>query len=256
MAALGRYFFTFLNSASMTTAILSALPEEQAGLLALLSQVRTSQRAGREFHQGLLHGKPVILALSRIGKVAAATTATALVEHFGAERIIFTGVAGGLAAQVQVGDLVVGAHYLQHDMDASPLFARYEVPLYGLARFAADTALHASVLIAARAAFPWASGLKAIKIHTGLIASGDRFVCSAAQAAALRGALPDALCVEMEGAAVAQVCHDYAVPYVAVRTISDRADATAHIDFPAFVRDVAGPYAVKLVDALLRSDFY
>jgi adenosylhomocysteine nucleosidase len=236
----------------MTTAILSALPEEQAGVLGLLDQPKCIQRAGREFWCGMLHKRPVVLALSKVGKVAAATTATALIEHFGVRSIVFTGVAGGLAPHVQVGDVVIGTQYVQHDMDATPLFARYEVPLYGRSRFDADTELAASVLEAARALFLEANGSKQTHIHQGLIVSGDCFIHSAADVQVLRVALSDALCVEMEGAAVAQVCYDYQIPFVAVRTISDRADDNAHLDFQQFVSDVAGPYAVRLVDALMR----
>jgi adenosylhomocysteine nucleosidase len=237
----------------LTTAILSALPEEQAGLLALLQNPERSVRAGREFWQGNMHGKPVVLALSRIGKVAAATTATVLIEHFGANQILFTGVAGGLAPHVQVGDVVLGTHYIQHDMDASPLFPRYEVPSYGLQQFAADEAMLASVLKAAQQIKSGSHTANAFQIHQGLIASGDRFVSSSIEAKTLREALPNALCVEMEGAAVAHVCYDYNIPFVAVRTVSDRADDTAHLDFASFIHDVAGPYAVGLVSAWLRA---
>jgi adenosylhomocysteine nucleosidase len=236
----------------MTTAILSALPEEQAGVLALLNTPQRIGHAGREFWQGTVHGQSVVLALSRIGKVAAATTATALIERFHVQRMVFTGVAGGLAEHVRVGDTVVGTQYLQHDFDASPLFARYEIPGYGRTRFDADQPFFATVFEAACAPFHWPAGLKDTKIHRGLIASGDRFVSSATEAKALRMAIPEALCVEMEGAAVAQVCHDYGIPFVAVRTISDRADDTAHTDFAQFVSEVAGPYAVRLVDALMH----
>jgi adenosylhomocysteine nucleosidase len=233
-------------------AILSALPEEQAGLLALLQSPLRSVRAGREFWQGTVHGHALVLALSRIGKVAAATTATLLIEHFGVSAIVFTGVAGGLASQVRVGDVVVGTQYLQHDMDASPLFARYEVPLYGLQRFNVDPALHAQLATAANTLAVSLRPSQQIQVHQGLILSGDRFVSSAAEVTALRSALPDGLCVEMEGAAVAQVCWDYQVPFAAVRTISDRADDSAHIDFPLFVRDVAGPYAVQCISTWLE----
>jgi adenosylhomocysteine nucleosidase len=236
----------------MTTAILSALPEEQAGVLALLQSPQCTVHAGREFWHGTVHGKSVVLALSRIGKVAAATTATALIERFKVQRMVFTGVAGGLAPQVHVADVVVGTQYLQHDFDASPLFARYEIPGYGRAWFAADAHLVAIISEAATAEFHCVSGQNGIKIHAGLIASGDRFVSSATEVQSLCLALPDALCVEMEGAAVAQVCHDYGVPFAAVRTISDRADDTAHLDFAQFVCEVAGPYAVRLVDALMH----
>ncbi len=91
----------------MSIAILSALPEEQHGLSQALTHVRHMQRAGRQFTLGKLHGRDVVLALSGIGKVAAATTTTALIEHFGAQRLVFTGVAGGLGEQVRVGDVVV-----------------------------------------------------------------------------------------------------------------------------------------------------
>ncbi|MGH8832694.1 MAG: 5'-methylthioadenosine/adenosylhomocysteine nucleosidase, partial [Polaromonas sp.] len=98
------------------TAILSALPQEQHGLLELLRQPCRVTHAGRDFWQGDLHGQPVVLALSKIGKVAAATTATALIERFGVRRIVFTGVAGGLGEGVKVGDVVVATDFVQHDL--------------------------------------------------------------------------------------------------------------------------------------------
>ena len=236
----------------MTTAIISALPEEQAGMLALLSNHERLTHAGWALEQGLIHGKPVILALAGVGKVAASSTATMLIERFGVQRIIFTGVAGAVSEAVNVGDVVVGAEYLQHDMDASPLFPRYEIPYTGITRFAGDTQLIAMLLEALRADSMPATGSKSLKIHQGLILSGDRFVSSAAEVQALRLSQHDALCVEMEGAAVAQVCHSYRIPFAAVRSISDKADDSAHVDFPKFVSEVAGPIAVRLVDALMQ----
>ena len=238
----------------MTTAILSALAEEQQGLLDLLQGARRVQRAGRDFWSGALHGQPVVLALSRIGKVAAATTTTTLIEAFGAQRLVFTGVAGGLAHGVQVGDVVVAQEFVQHDMDASPLFPRYQIPLYDRERFACDTDLSQALLRATRAGLQQL-GLDAA-VHHGLVASGDRFVSAAEEARALHAALSGAghppLAVEMEGAAVAQVCHDYGIPFAAMRTISDRADDTAHVDFPRFVTQVASRYALAILDEFVR----
>jgi adenosylhomocysteine nucleosidase len=238
----------------MTTAILSALAEEQQGLLELLHQPRRVERAGRAFWQGELQGQPVVLALSRIGKVAAATTATTLIEAFGAQRLVFTGVAGGIAPGVQVGDVVVASEFVQHDMDASPLFPRYQVPLYGRERFACDEVLTGALIAATR------SGLQHLRLraelHHGLVASGDRFVSAAQEARNLHAALSEAghapLAVEMEGAAVAQVCHDYGLPFAAMRTISDRADDTAHVDFPKFVSEVASRYALTILNEFMR----
>ena len=237
------------------TAILSALSQEQHGLIALLQQPHKVTHAGRDFWQGDLHGQPVVLGLSKIGKVAAATTSAALIERFGVGRIVFTGVAGGLGAGVNVGDVVVATDFVQHDMDASPLFARYEVPLYGQTRFAGDAALSALLFQAAGRALASAVGVPGARVHQGLIASGDRFVSGADESAALRAALAHAghevLAVEMEGAAVAQVCHDYGVAFAAVRTISDRADDSAHVDFPSFVDQVASRYARAMIEQLL-----
>jgi adenosylhomocysteine nucleosidase len=244
-------------------AILSALAEEQRGLLALLGQRQDIRHAGRDFALGELHGHSVVLALSRIGKVAAAITATALIEQFGVARIVFTGVAGGLAPGVQVGDVVVASGFVQHDMDASPIFPRYELPLYGRSLIPCDAALSDLLFAAAQvhrakvdAGLDVSSGGVAHRVHRGLIASGDRFVCAAAEATALRSALRaaghEALAVEMEGAAVAQVCLDYGVPFAAVRTISDRADDQAHGDFALFVQTVASRYADHMVQALLE----
>ena len=247
----------------MTTAIVSALAAEQQGLIGLLADPQSVQHAGREFWTGTLHGQPVVLALSRIGKVAAATTATALIERFGVRRIVFTGVAGGLGPGVKVGDVVVASHFLQHDMDASPLFPRHEVPLYGCSEFAGDANLNAMLLIAVNQVLMRISGLfdektrlehglDGARVHQGLVISGDRFVATSAESRALQAALPNALAVEMEGAAVAQVCHDYDLPFAAVRTISDRADDAAHVDFPRFVSAVASVYALAIIQDFLK----
>jgi adenosylhomocysteine nucleosidase len=229
----------------MRTAIVGAMQEELAAVLALMHGAQRHVVAGRTFWAGELHGRDVVAVLARIGKVAAATTATLLIERFETERVVFTGVAGGLGAGVRVGDVVVASAFVQHDMDASPLFPRHEVPLYGQSRFAADPALRAALVQAARRALPQA------RVHEGLVASGDRFVSSAAEARALVQALPEVLAVEMEGAAFAQVCHDFGVPFAAVRTVSDRADDAAHGDFLAFIRTVASPHSAAIVQALL-----
>ena len=251
------------STAPTPIAILSALLQEQQGLMELLHQPRKVTHAGRDFWLGDLHGRPVVLVLSKIGKVAAATTATALIERFGVRRMVFTGVAGGLGQEVNVGDVVVASDFVQHDLDASPLFPRYEVPLYGRSRFEGDAALTALLFNAASAALAGggdggaSAAFPGARVHKGLIASGDRFVSGAGESRGLHSALMDAghevLAVEMEGAAVAQVCHDYGVSFAAVRTISDRADDSAHVDFPRFVEEVASRYAHAIMERLLVS---
>lgn len=227
------------------TAIVSAMHEELSSVLALMPDEHKVTVAGRDFYDGHLHGREVVAVLSRIGKVAAATTASILIERFRVDRIVFTGVAGGLAPGVNRGDVVLAEAFLQHDLDASPIFPRWEVPLYGTDRFATDAPLTQELAQAVSRALP------GTHVHRGLVVSGDRFVATSAESRAIQQVLPDALAVEMEGAAIAQVCADFGVPFAAVRTISDRADDEAHGDFVSFIREVASRHSAAIVEALL-----
>jgi adenosylhomocysteine nucleosidase len=244
-------------------AVISAVHEELAEILALMPDERVQRVAGREFWLGHLQGHEVVAVLSGIGKVAGATTAAILHERFAPQYVLFTGVAGGLALGWEGGVVVVGTLCLQHDFRAAPRFPRWEVPGTGVSRFAADAVLVQVLTEAARDAVTWlpklvsaetlrALGLHRPTVHQGLIISGDRFITSAAESQALREALPDALAVDMESAAVAQVCADYGTPFAAVRTASDRADDEAHVDFQAFMRDVARHYSARIVRKALN----
>ncbi len=246
----------------MTLALVSALPEELQAVLDLLPDEQRVVVGQRTFWQGHLHGRTVVAVLSGIGKVAAATTTTVLAERFGASAIVMTGVAGGLGPGVKVGDVVVAGELLQHDMDASPIFPRHEVPGHARSRFATDAVLTGRLVLASQASLrdPYATlgdaavkafGLQAPRIHQGLLVSGDRFVSRTAESRALQAELPDALAVDMESAAVAQVCADFALPFAVVRTISDRADDAAHVDFPRFLTQVASRYSAAIVQRLL-----
>jgi adenosylhomocysteine nucleosidase len=240
-------------------AIVSAMHDELRALMPVLRKPQTVRLAGRDFHHGEIHGHPVVLVLSGIGKVAATTTAVLLMHAFNVRQLVFTGVAGGLHDSVKVGDVVVARQLLQHDMDASPLFPRFEVPLTGRSHFDADAGLADALAAAVQRCLSRADelvsaehrrdlGLGAAALHQGLIVSGDRFVASAVQSNALRALLPEALAVEMEGAAVAQACADFARPFAVLRTVSDRADDNAHVDFTRFIADVASAYTRAIVE--------
>jgi adenosylhomocysteine nucleosidase len=244
-------------------AIVSAMHDELRALMPSLRNARSVALAGREFHQGEIFGHPVVLVLSGIGKVAAAATAVLLMHEFDARQLVFTGVAVGLRRGVEVGDVVVARHLLQHDMDASPLFPRFEVPLTGRSHFDTDADLADGLAAAAQRCLDRVDeligtelrrgfGSDTARLHQGLIVSGDRFVASEAQSNELRAALPEALAVEMEGAAVAQVCADFQRPFAVLRTVSDRADDQAHVDFARFIADVASAYTRAIVEDWLR----
>lgn len=239
-------------------AIVAALHEELSALLALTVRARVERRAGREFHLGRLDGDEVVLVLSGIGKVAAAATTAVLLDGYAVDALLFTGVAGGLGAEVAVGDVVIADELLQHDLDASPLFPRYEVPGTGRSRFAADAGWAGHLAQACAQQLlpngPAHAGVAGpARWHRGLVVSGDRFVSTRAESRALQQALPQALAVEMEGAALAQVCADFARPFAVVRTISDRADDSAPVDFAHFIAEVAAHRSRDIVRAALAA---
>jgi adenosylhomocysteine nucleosidase len=243
----------------MRLGIISALHEEQQGLVEAMHRPYKLMHGMREYVVGPLWEIDAVCVLSRIGKVAAAMTATTLVEKFGVTHILFTGVAGAGDAGIRVGDIVVAETLVQHDMDASPLFPRYEVPLTGLTRFPTDRTMADRLADAAgrflaseltdaidaqeRAVF----ALDAPRVHRGLVGSGDQFVKGHEHVDALGKALPGLLAVEMEGAAVGQVCFELGVPYGVLRTISDNANENAALDFMRFVKSVAARYALNIV---------
>jgi adenosylhomocysteine nucleosidase len=244
-------------------AIVSAMHDELRALLPVLRHRQSVRLAEREFHRGEIHGHPVVLVLSGIGKVAATATTVLLLHEFNARQLVFTGVAGGLRRGVEVGDVVVARQLLQHDMDASPLFPRFEVPLTGRSHFDSDGGLADALGAAARRCLERAGeligtarlcgfGIDTASVHQGLIVSGDRFIASEAQSDELRALLPEALAVEMEGAAVAQVCADFRRPFAVLRTVSDRADANAHVDFTRFIAEVASAYTRAIVEDWLQ----
>ncbi len=240
----------------MRIAIMSAMLEEIEMLLPELGPgAERHSRGQRDYYLGELAGHEVVLVFSRWGKVAASATVTNLITEFDIKTLLFSGVAGGLAHGLKVGDIVVGSELLQHDLDARPLFKEFETPLLGRARFPADPDLSR---LLARSAIEFAAkdlarsvepetlerfGLAAPSVRKGVIVSGDRFISSHADSQDLRERVSDALCVEMEGAAVAQICFEYGVPFGISRVISDSADDSAHIDFLAFVKEVARNYA-------------
>jgi adenosylhomocysteine nucleosidase len=250
----------------MRLGIISALAEEQQGLVEAMQSPYKLIHGQRDYWVGQLWEIDAVCVLSRIGKVAAAMTATMLVEKFGVTHILFTGVAGAGDKSIQVGDIVIAESLVQHDMDASPLFPRFEVPLTGLTHFPADHSLSTRLLDAAyafldedfeaaidpleKAAF----GLTRPRIHRGLIASGDQFVNDRAHINALNADLPGLVAVEMEGAAVAQVCHELGVSCAVIRTISDNANENAATDFLRFVKSVAAQYAYFIVRRFCLQD--
>jgi adenosylhomocysteine nucleosidase len=241
----------------MRIGILGAMPEEIDGLWQALENGTHESIGNRTFHCGVLQGIEVVLVFSRWGKVAAASTVSTLLHKYQVSYVIFTGVAGALQNPIEQGDVVLAQRLIQYDMDARPVMPQYEIPLTGKTYF--ET--HPYLFEQAQQAFhsiknklaPLHPQQKIPQLFVGDIGSGDRFIGTNQAREALLQQLPQLQCIEMEGAAVAQVCHEHQIPFIVLRTISDTANNNAHHDFPAFVTNVAGPYATHWVKALLEN---
>jgi adenosylhomocysteine nucleosidase len=234
--------------------IIAAMPAEITALLVAMRELREVESrviGQREFYSGELFGQQCVVVLAGIGKVAAAISATTLLNSFDVESIVFVGVAGGIAQGIVVGDVVVADTVLQHDLDASPLFPRFEVPLLGVSRFSTSRSLSEGL---ARAAQTYLAGVGKGRMHRGLVISGDQFINSASHVRALRESLPDALAVEMEGAAIGQVADAFGVPFAILRVISDAADGDAGHDFPRFLEEKASEYSLGIVRNFLKEE--
>ncbi len=238
------------------------MPDEIHSVLDSMTDVTTATHGNRTFHKGNLYNKPVVLVFSNWGKVAAAITTTQLIESFKVNKIVFTGVAGALQEHLNIGDVVVGTHLYQHDMDARPLFKQFEIPIIKKTAFKTNATLTLQLKEASQSylksiyknldlSLTSEFGIKNPKTYTGGIASGDQFISSVQKINDLNISLPDALCAEMEGAAVAQVCYDYNIDFGIVRTISDKAKETASIDFQKFAKIVASKYALGILKIFL-----
>jgi len=236
--------------------IISAMQEEIQALLHQLQNVSTTVKGMRTYYTGTLYNKKVILVFSRWGKVASAATTTQLINDFDVNEIIFTGVAGGIIEKLNIGDVVIGKTLYQHDLNASPFYKRLEIPI--LKKKYLKTS-NAPQLIEATNQFlkeynsyitktdAQLFNITNPKIIFGDIASGDQFISSTKKIKKLNKLIPTATCVEMEGAAVAQVCYEYNIPFSIIRIISDKANDNATIDFSKFSNTIASNYALGIL---------
>jgi len=251
----------------MLIGVMGAMGEEVEWMVRHLKKTGEREMGRRIYHQGNLGGADVVLAYSRVGKVSSASTATTLIDVFGVDLILFTGLAGGVRNDLEVGDVVIASELVQYDMDGSalPMFKKFEIPLLGIQRFPVrpeDVALalrHSQNYLDVclwkdvDAALLQEFHLTKPKAVSGLIGSGDQFIASSEKVAELTRELPGLTCLEMEGAAVAQVCYEHGIPVIVMRVISDKADHSAHIDFTKFLEKIASPLSGGIAITLLES---
>lgn len=246
--------------------ILGAMPEEISGIVSLLKDKKEVVKGMRIYYLGTINNVEVVVVFSRWGKVASATTVTHLIVEFGITELIFTGVAGAVNSNLKIGDIVIASGLIQHDLDARPIMNRFEIPLLGKTILCSPTVMldmaieSICELVNSGCLIHLISqkqqdifSLSNPKVVVGQIASGDCFFASDADKQNLLTILPDVLCVEMEGAAVAQVCFEYNIPFVVIRTISDEANENSVVDFKEFVSQVASKFGVEIIKKMIKN---
>ena len=227
----------------MKIAILGAMPEEIEPLLKELNPKKI-EFANNKFYFAEFANHELIIAYSKIGKVNSALTATLMIEKIGAEKLIFTGVAGALKDGFKIGDLLYATKVVQHDLDITAFGHPYgfvpESPIF----VETDENLNKIAVSVAKEL--------GINLKNGIVASGDQFICDEERKSWIEQTF-DASAVEMEGASVAQVCHALHTPFFMLRAISDEAGSKAEFDFDEFMvksAEISAKFALKMVENL------
>ena len=207
--------------------IIGAMSVEVETLKSEMKNLTVTKKAGMEFYDGMLEDLPVVVVQCGVGKVNAAMCAQVLCDCFEVTHLVNTGIAGSLCAELDIGDLVISDDAMYHDFDAQNFgYEMGEVPGMGVLTFTADPEMIRYAEIAAETVNPGHSRI-------GRVASGDLFVAERAAKERII-ANTQALCTEMEGAAIAHVAFRNKVPFVILRAISDKADDSAEMDYPTF----------------------
>lgn len=224
-------------------AIIGAMDEEIELFFKEMQEIKETYKAGITFYTGVLFNQHVVLCKSGVGKVNAAICTQILIDQFKVDYVIFTGVAGGVDPSLNIGDLVISTECQQHDLDASILgFPRGHIPFAEHSIFPADERLISYAVESGKR-------LNDVQVVCGKVISGDQFIANKEQVKALYEEF-HAACVEMEGAAVAQVCFLNQIPFVIIRSLSDKADQSAPVNFQEFTK-LAAKRSYLIVQGML-----
>jgi len=229
----------------MITGIIGAMEIEVAEIKEAMSDISQEEISGIKYYKGKIHGKDVVVAKCGVGKVHAAVCAQTMILKYSPSLIINTGVAGSLNTKLDITDLVISDFVVEHDMDTSGLGDPLGL-ISGLDII--KIPVSSKVVNKIKAA---ASIIEGTNVYVGTIATGDQFICNVEKKNHIVDNF-DALCTEMEGAAIGHVCYLNKIDFCIVRAISDKADGSAHMDFPSFVK-IAAKKSTELIHNYLKS---
>ena len=225
--------------------IIGAMEVEIASLKSAMKVSRMLKKAQMEFLEGELEGCQAVVVRSGIGKVNAAVCTQILVDEFGVDGVINTGIAGSLKAEINIGDIVLSTYVLHHDMDATGfVYPLGQIPQMDAFSFQADEQMRKLAKEVCEEVNP------EIRVFEGRVVSGDQFISSREVKDKIKENF-DGCCTEMEGAAIAQTAYLNQIPFVIIRAISDKADDSATMDYPTFEKQ-AVEHSVRLTRGFLK----
>ncbi|MDO9826467.1 5'-methylthioadenosine/S-adenosylhomocysteine nucleosidase [Glaesserella parasuis] len=228
----------------MKIGIIGAMAQEVEILLSYMAEPKLTEIVGCKIYEGKINNTDVALLQSGIGKTAAAMGTALLLQLAKPEMVINTGSAGGLDANLNVGDIVISTEVRHHDVDVTAFgYEKGQLPANPAAFMANEQLAQIAIKETEKAGFNAVSGL---------ICSGDLFVNGSDMIARIRNDFPSVKAVEMEAASIAQVCHAFQVPFVVVRAISDVADKESHLSFDEFL-PLAAEKSSEIVLAMLNN---
>ncbi len=218
--------------------IIAAMAEEAVTLRTHMTDPVISEVAGNIYYAGKIKNTSVVLVQCGIGKVNAAIGTTLLIERFKPDYVINTGTAGGLDGDLKVGDVVISLEVRHHDVDVTV----FGYDLGQLPKLPPAFMASKPLVDAAEAA---ALGMK-MNVTKGMIVSGDTFMHEESHIEEVKKNFPQVHAVEMEAAAVAQVCHQFHVPFVIIRALSDIAGKDSPVSFEQFL-ELASRNSAELI---------
>ena len=225
--------------------IIGAMEVEIASLKSAMKVSRMLKKAQMEFLEGELEGCQAVVVRSGIGKVNAAVCTQILVDEFGVDGVINTGIAGSLKAEINIGDIVLSTDVLHHDMDATGFgYPLGQIPQMDAFSFQADEQMRKLAKEVCEEVNP------EIRVFEGRVVSGDQFISSREVKDKIKENF-DGCCTEMEGAAIAQTAYLNQIPFVIIRAISDKADDSATMDYPTFEKQ-AVEHSIRLTRGFLK----
>lgn len=226
--------------------IIGAMEIEVAALIDAMEISKKETKAGMTFCCGKIEGKEVVVVKSGIGKVNAAICTQILIDDFDVDAVVNTGVAGSLNNDIDICDVVVSTKAQQHDMDVTALgYDRGIIPDMEKSVFEADSKL---IDLAKKSAKD--AGLE-INVFEGKVLSGDQFIGTEEAKNFLKKEFAGD-CAEMEGAAIAHTASLNGVPFIVIRTISDKADGGAEMDYPTFEKKAA-KNSISLMKQIIKN---